>query len=357
MKIKNFKNSQLDCEKSVNQFKNSINEEINNKESDYNYFIYGEKNDCMNEEFLFKDKEINDPLHLDKHKNSIDLNLSEKNLHEFLNDDLIKALDNDFVELEENLDLSDSNSSNDNDNNICDSECTTKANSPELNIRLPKTNKNIDMNLNIENSFNKKNSNDINKNSSENNEIIKNDITDENDKNNNEAIKKDDKIDNNIKDKIKMLNNPLFAPMFIPKKYNNIEQLKKKEENNYEIENVENKKEKKNNPLKNKFDDDVEPLYMLSMANKEEKTKLPLEIRVGDWICLYCNNLNFSFRIKCNRCGLLRKSSSHLLKQKYYSNKYQYMGNYNNYNDGYFMNYNQNGNYDTNYIFYDNNLD
>ena len=93
------------------------------------------------------------------------------------------------------------------------------------------------------------------------------------------------------------------------------------------------------------------------MANKEEKTKLPLEIRVGDWICLYCNNLNFSFRIKCNRCGLLRKSSSHLLKQKYYSNKYQYMGNYNNYNDGYFMNYNQNGNYDTNYILYDNNLD
>ena len=43
MKIKNFKNAQLDCEKSVNQFKNSINEEINNKESDYNYFIYGKK--------------------------------------------------------------------------------------------------------------------------------------------------------------------------------------------------------------------------------------------------------------------------------------------------------------------------
>ena len=86
---------------------------------------------------------------------------------------------------------------------------------------------------------------------------------------------------------------------------------------------------------------------MLSMVNKEEKTKLPLEIRVGDWICLYCNNLNFSFRIKCNRCGLLRKSSNCLLEQKYNNrNKYQYMNcnNY-NYNDG----YNQNVNYHENF--------
>jgi len=26
--------------------------------------------------------------------------------------------------------------------------------------------------------------------------------------------------------------------------------------------------------------------------------------RVGDWLCLNCNNLNFSFRDICNRCDL-----------------------------------------------------
>ena len=95
------------------------------------------------------------------------------------------------------------------------------------------------------------------------------------------------------------------------------------------------------------------------MTNVEEKTKLPLEIRIGDWICLYCNNLNFSFRIKCNRCGLLRKSSAHLLKKKYYNNKYQNLGNNNNFNiDNYPMNFNNNNNYELNYnnIYYGNNI-
>lgn len=26
------------------------------------------------------------------------------------------------------------------------------------------------------------------------------------------------------------------------------------------------------------------------------------QCREGDWICLNCSNLNFSFRKKCNRC-------------------------------------------------------
>jgi len=30
--------------------------------------------------------------------------------------------------------------------------------------------------------------------------------------------------------------------------------------------------------------------------------------RVGDWVCLNCNNLNFSFRDFCNRCDMDRKS-------------------------------------------------
>jgi hypothetical protein len=36
----------------------------------------------------------------------------------------------------------------------------------------------------------------------------------------------------------------------------------------------------------------------------KEKGKKPFEIREGDWTCFDCNNLNFAFRTKCNRCGL-----------------------------------------------------
>lgn len=34
--------------------------------------------------------------------------------------------------------------------------------------------------------------------------------------------------------------------------------------------------------------------------------KAPLTERIGDWVCLNCNNLNFSFRDICNRCDLHR---------------------------------------------------
>ena len=35
--------------------------------------------------------------------------------------------------------------------------------------------------------------------------------------------------------------------------------------------------------------------------SKNVKKKIDL-IREGDWICNICNNLNFSFRLQCNRC-------------------------------------------------------
>ena len=39
--------------------------------------------------------------------------------------------------------------------------------------------------------------------------------------------------------------------------------------------------------------------------NKKKKiNKLKnYNIRKGDWLCNFCNNINFSFRIKCNLCG------------------------------------------------------
>ncbi len=43
--------------------------------------------------------------------------------------------------------------------------------------------------------------------------------------------------------------------------------------------------------------------------NVKEKPKKHFEIRAGDWTCFDCNNLNFAFRVKCNRCGLPKEVS------------------------------------------------
>jgi len=44
-------------------------------------------------------------------------------------------------------------------------------------------------------------------------------------------------------------------------------------------------------------------------VHHNNKSKKPFEIREGDWTCFHCNNLNFSFRLKCNRCGLSKELS------------------------------------------------
>ena len=48
-------------------------------------------------------------------------------------------------------------------------------------------------------------------------------------------------------------------------------------------------------------------------ANKnKQKNKKYFEVRDGDWICSKCNNLNFSFRNKCNRCLLPKELSKNM---------------------------------------------
>ena len=42
---------------------------------------------------------------------------------------------------------------------------------------------------------------------------------------------------------------------------------------------------------------------------KKQRTKKFIEERPGDWICFYCQNLNFAFRNICNRCGVLKEKS------------------------------------------------
>ncbi len=65
----------------------------------------------------------------------------------------------------------------------------------------------------------------------------------------------------------------------------------------------------KNNPTLN----DSESIKPNSADSK--KKKKPFVERVGDWVCIKCKNLNFSFRVVCNRCQLSKTESEKLFEQ------------------------------------------
>ena len=302
------------------------------KDNSKNILIYEDKNKNFKENNALVPNEENDINPINK-----DINMVEKNLHKFFNEDLIKALNNDFIASEEKNDSSDF--INNNGYNSGSSELSSKENSLESNNKYIKDLKNVN-NTNLEQSLNSFNLDKIPNNLYVNIDNVNNKVNNENnnninniDININKIIKEENINNEDIKNKIKILNDPLFAPIMID---NQIEEIKEKEYNKREkiIKNIENKIN--NSLIKNKYDDDVEPVIMVSIINnQEEKTKFPPEVRIGDWICLYCKNLNFSFRIKCNRCGLLRKSSSNLLKRKIYYNKYNNLENHNNTNNNF----------------------
>ena len=62
-----------------------------------------------------------------------------------------------------------------------------------------------------------------------------------------------------------------------------------------------------------------------------QKKKKNFEIREGDWNCFDCHNLNFSFRVKCNRCGLSKEMSDKKCEE-YKMNMMRNMMNSNNAN-------------------------
>lgn len=46
--------------------------------------------------------------------------------------------------------------------------------------------------------------------------------------------------------------------------------------------------------------------------NKKQKNMKRYVGREGDWICHKCNNLNFSFRNVCNRCGISKTENDNI---------------------------------------------
>ena len=116
---------------------------------------------------------------------------------------------------------------------------------------------------------------------------------------------------NNIN--IALNNNP---PIFVPKPIRNNDYNQK----NNALMNEKNDNFNYNNDKvnqKNKFDNNKRNMQN---SKKEGKMKKHFEVRVGDWTCSKCANLNFSFRNKCNRCGIPKELSekihNEILKQE-----------------------------------------
>ena len=49
---------------------------------------------------------------------------------------------------------------------------------------------------------------------------------------------------------------------------------------------------------------------------KQKKRGRPFTEREGDWICSSCKNLNFAFRVECNRCHLSKAESQKIIENE-----------------------------------------
>ena len=84
-------------------------------------------------------------------------------------------------------------------------------------------------------------------------------------------------------------NNYGIQESFINLDFLNDDELNEEIGNNESKQGKSNKYEKNNNKIKKK--------------KKINKLK-NYNIKKGDWLCPKCNNINFSFRVKCNICGI-----------------------------------------------------
>ena len=227
-----------------------------------------------------------------QYKFSIDLpNVPKQRLHEYLNDDLLNAIE---VSPNKNTGIANNNKLSLSNENPSDNKQNNPNNLYGFSL-YPQSNDNNNNNLNnqeIQNINNNVNSgNNININNNFNNVYNYNNFQNYNFLNNHYT---------NLKYNI---NNP---QVYVPTKFRNKDQIYNKEiiisgQKNHQNNNYQNQKKEEQNNAKNKYDNNKKNNQNFK---KEGKNKKHFEIRAGDWTCSKCNNLNFSFRNKCNRCGL-----------------------------------------------------
>ena len=222
-----------------------------------------------------------------QYKFSIDLpNVSKQRLHEYLNDDLLNALEvspnipklNSGIPNNKKLSISNENNDNNPNNLIGFSLYPQITDTKNNNLDSNQINNNNDLSKITKNSMNNVYNSNMNYN-----------LNNANNYNNYNYIN----LSYNI-------NNP---SVYIPTKLRNKEQVGEKNQqfNTYQNAYQGQKKEEQKN-VKNKFDSGNKKTNQ--NQKKEGKNKKHFEVRAGDWTCSKCNNLNFSFRNKCNRCGL-----------------------------------------------------
>ena len=263
------------------------------KELEESYANLGHKNQKFKNNDLKQNLDsIDSPINA-KYKFSIDMpNVSKQRLHEYLNDDLLKALEvspsipkiNDEIQNKINQNMKENEE--DNSYNI--------SNNPNslfgFSLYAP----------NNANNFGNQGNNIINNNIDAFQSINPNNnyfMSNSNNNIKNNKLNPDNNINNNLNSIINIDNSPIYIPIQMRNNEQN-------QSNNISVNKM-NKKSKKNEAKNNqnkinKFD---------KKNNKDGKIKRNFEVRLGDWNCAKCNNLNFSFRSKCNRCGLPKEIS------------------------------------------------
>ena len=103
------------------------------------------------------------------------------------------------------------------------------------------------------------------------------------------------------------------------------------------------KMKRKNQKIKN----ELEKLKEKEKKENNHKKNNNLKERKGDWFCAKCANLNFSFRVICNRCNFSKIESEKLMKQNIRNYNIMNLGNINfnimgNYNSNNFQNFQNN---------------
>ena len=133
-------------------------------------------------------------------------------------------------------------------------------------------------------------------------------------------------INSEIKEKEKNFNNVLFDNISCKiedikedELYNDIDQAYNKkskfylpselftEDDNCVLNNDFKEEDYENYPYIEKNKKKKKQKQQRQQRQKKQQTKLkPCNIKKGDWLCKYCNNLNFGFRYICNNCFKLK---------------------------------------------------